>query len=150
MNTLAHTTLGAPAAPAAGHPDRAPLYGAVDAAPAARPIPFLTRLRHPFARREPTVKPLIRKYRLWPALEFAYDEMLREFGSVRVRMRVSGFEERFPYVWIDLRVPSEDIDLMIQLEDRLREQVSDRLGDDTSLRVSITVDPDPDYLPLFA
>lgn len=150
MNTLAHSTLGTAAIPDARRRERAALYDAVDAAPEARPLPILARLRRPFARREPTVKSLIRKHRLWPPLEFAYDEVVREFGSARVRMRVSGLDERLPYVWLDLRVPTEDTGLLLDLEERLRNEVEERFGGEASLRVSITVDPDPDYLPLFA
>jgi hypothetical protein len=71
-----------------------------------------------------------------------HDELAREFGSVRIRMQVSGLEERFPYVWMDVRIPESDVDVLIGREDVLREQIVSRFGDDAALRLSATVNPD--------
>lgn len=150
MTTLAHQRLAAPTTPEAVRPDRTALYQAAEAASPPASAPLWRRLRSPFAPRRYSVQSLIRKHRLWPALEFVHDALVREFGRVRVRMSVSGEDERFPYVWLDIRVPSVDTELMLDLEDVLSEMVQERFGRGTWLRLSITVNPDPDHLPLFA
>ncbi len=146
MSSIVHARPGHHLPRDSAAPDRAALHAAVPAD--ARSL--RERLRHPFARRAPTVASLIRKHRLWPALELVHDHLVREFGSVRIRMQVSGLDERFPYVWMDVRIPESDVDVLIDREDALREQVVNRFGDDAALRLSVTVNPDPDHLPLFA
>jgi hypothetical protein len=137
MNSIAHARPGL-ASPREPAPDRAALHAAIPAD--ARPL--RARLRHPFARRAPTVASLIRKHRLRPALEFVHDELVREFGTVRIEMQVAGLEERFPYVWMDVRIPESEADVLIDREDALRDQIMKRFGDDAALRLSVTVNPD--------
>lgn len=144
MNSIAHARPGV-APPRDADPDRPALRAAIPTDGRS----LVDRLRHPFARRAPTVASLIRKHRLQPALEFVHDKLMREYGSVRIQMRVSGLEERFPYVWMDVRIPESDVDLLIAREDWLREQVETQFGDDVGLRLSVTVNLDPDHLPLF-
>jgi hypothetical protein len=150
MNTLAQTTLGAPTAPDARRPERAPLYDAVDAAPVARPFSFRERLRHPFARREPTVRSLIRKHRLLPALEYAYDEVVREFGSARITVEVEGIEDGFPYLSLHAYLPTVDLEHVLEYEQDLSQRVRPYVERKHRFRLLLTLHRDPEYLPLFA
>jgi hypothetical protein len=136
MSSIAHArpSLAPPREPA---PDRTALHAAVPADTRS----LRARLRHPFTRRAPTVASLIRKHRLWPALEFVHDELVHEFESVRIGMQVAGLEERFPYVWMDVRIPESEADVLIDREDGLREQIVQRFGYDAALRLSATVNP---------
>jgi hypothetical protein len=144
MNSIAHARPGLAPSRDAG-PDRPALHAAIPADTRS----LADRLRHPFARRAPTVASLIRKHRLQPALEFVHDELVREYGYVRIQMRVSGLEERFPSVWMDVRIPESDVDLLIAREDWLREQVVTRFGDDVGLRLSVTVNSARDCIVPF-
>jgi hypothetical protein len=146
MNSIAHARPGhAPPRDPAG-PHRAALHAAVPAD--ARSL--RERLRHPFARRAPTVASLIRKHRLWPALELVHDELVREFGSVRIEMTTSNPAEEFKVVFFDAYLPGIEAEHVVELEEALSEQVTERFGRATSLRLLVTLHSDPNHLPLFA
>ena len=144
MNSIAHARPGL-APPRGAAPDRSALHAAV---PADAPS-FRERLRHPFARREPTVASLIRKHRLWPALELLHDELVREFGSVRIEMTISNPADEFRFVCFDAYLPEIDAEQVVELEEALSEQVTERFGRALSLRLLVTLHSDPNHLPLF-
>jgi hypothetical protein len=144
MNSIAHARPGLASArePA---PDRAALHAAVPAD--ARSL--RERLRHPFTRRAPTVASLIRKHRLWPALEFVHDELVREFGAVRIEMTTSNPADEFKLVCFDAYLPEIEAEHVVELEEVLSEQVTERFGRATSLRLLVTLHSGPNHLPLF-
>jgi hypothetical protein len=144
MNSIAHARAGL-APPREPTPDRAALHAAVPVD--ARSL--RARLRHPFTRRAPTVASLIRKHRLWPALEFVHDELMREFGSVRIEMTTSDPADEFKLVCFDAYLPEIEAEHVVELEEVLSEQVTDRFGRATSLRLLVTLHSDPNHLPLF-
>lgn len=132
--------------------DITPLHDALDAAEAKeRPVPWRTRLRHPFARRVPPIRSFIRKHRLWPLIELAYTETLREYGSVRVKMEVPPWDPTFPHVSLDLSVPLSDIEfeVVFEFEEAIHRILDHRFGRETGRKLLITIQPDTDYLPLF-
>jgi len=85
MTTLAHPRTdgyGRPPGPRAD--GRALLERAIADAPSHLPPPtgWLRRL---FAR-DQSAAALVRRYRLWPAIEHAYERVTREMGPVRVNV----------------------------------------------------------------
>jgi hypothetical protein len=142
MNSIAHARPGhaPPRDPAA--PDRAALHAAVPADARS----FRERLRHPFARRAPTVASLIRKHRLWPALEFVHDELVREFGSVRIWLEMQEDVEQRPYVSVHAELPTLDMDRALDFESDLRTRVRREFAPSRP-GLLITLHPDPNHLP---
>lgn len=122
------------------------LYEAVG----ADPLSWWERLRLPFARPRST-HALIHRYGLWPALEFAYDTIVRELGPVRIReVRIDSAPDGFVYLTVEFLAQTTEIEPLLEFASALRGSVKQRFGSATSLRLSISIDPDPDYLPLFA
>ena len=127
MTTLAH-----PRTDGYGRPrdPRALLERAITDAPSHVPPPA-GWLRRVFAR-DRSAAALIRRYRLWPAIEHAYDRVTREMGPVRVEISAEDDLER-PYVLMECitapdREPSPDFqgtvrteaDNLLRPEDRIR------------------------------
>jgi hypothetical protein len=113
MTTLAHPRTdgyGRPGEPRAD--GRALLERAVADAPSHIPPPA-GWLRHLFAR-DRSAAALIRRYRLWPAIEHAYERVTREMGSVRVEISA---EDSFglAFVMVVFLCDSLDFDRMIDL-----------------------------------
>jgi hypothetical protein len=113
MTTLAHPRTdgyGRPGGPRAD--GRALLERAVADAPSHVPPPagWLRRL---FAR-DRSAAALIRRYRLWPAIEHAYERVTREMGPVRVEISA---EDSFglAFVMVVFLCDSLDFDRMIDL-----------------------------------
>src|SRR3954470_6337199 len=99
MTTLAHPRTdgyGRPHGPSAD--GRALLPSAIADAPSHVPPPsgWLRRL---FAR-DQSAAALIRRYRLWPAIEHAYERITREMGPVRVEISAEDDVGR-PYVLME-------------------------------------------------
>jgi len=113
MATLAHPRTdgyGAPRGPRAD--GRALLERAVADAPSHVPPPtgWLRRL---FAR-DQSAAALIRRHRLWPAIEHAYERVTREMGPVRVEVSA---EDSFGLEWVMVTFlcDSLEFDRMIDL-----------------------------------
>jgi hypothetical protein len=113
MTTLAHPRtdgFGRPGGPRAD--GRALLEHAVAEAPSHVPPPtgWLRRL---FAR-DRSAAGLIQRYRLWPAIEHAYERITREMGPVRVEISA---EDSFgtAFVMVTFLCDSLDFDRMIDL-----------------------------------
>src|SRR6185436_17449898 len=111
MTTLAHPRtdgFGRPGGPCAD--GRALLERAVADAPSHVPPPsgWLHRL---FAR-DRSAAALIRRYRLWPAIEHAYERVTREMGPVRVEISA---EDSFgtEFVMVVFLCDSVEFDRMI-------------------------------------
>jgi hypothetical protein len=142
MSSIAHARPGL-APPREPAPDRAALHAAVP----ADTRPLRERLRHPFARRAPTVASLIRKHRLWPALEFVHDELVHEFGSVRIRMEIQEDVEQRPYVSVHAELPTLDMDRALDFESELRTRVR-RDFSPSRPGLLVTLHPDLNHLPV--
>jgi len=112
MTTLAHPRTGGYGRPGEPRADgRALLDRAVAEAPSHLPPPSgWLRL---FAR-DRSAAALIRRYRLWPAIEHAYDRVTREMGPVRVEVSA---EDSFgvEFVMVVFLCDSLDFDRMTDL-----------------------------------
>ena len=117
MSSITHAHPGF-APPRGAGLDRPALHAAIPTG--ARSL--FDRLRHPFARRAPTVASLIRKHRLQPALEFVHDELMREFGGMRIEMSTSDPAEGFDFVCFNAYLPGIDADRVVDLEEALSER----------------------------
>ena len=141
MTTLAHPRtdgFGRPGGPRAD--GRALLERAVAEAPSHVPPPtgWLRRL---FARDRSAVG-LIRRYRLWPAIEHAYERITREMGPVRVEISA---EDTFGVEWVMVTFfcDSLDFDRMIDFRWEVAAECRRILGK-TEERLVIVVNPDPE------
>jgi hypothetical protein len=140
MTTLAHPRTdgyGRPGGPRAD--GRALLERAVADAPSHIPPPsgWLRRL---FARDRSAAR-LIRRYRLWPAIEHAYERITREMGPVRVKISA---EDSFglEFVMVVFLCNSLEFDHMINLNYQVADECHARLGRRALYRLVISVDPD--------
>ena len=126
MTTLAHPRtdgFGRPGGPRAD--GRALLERAVADAPSHVPPPtgWLRRL---FAR-DRSAAALIRRYRLWPAIEHAYERVTREMGPLRVEVSA---EDSFglAFVMITFMCDSIEFDRMIDLGWKVAAECRPMLG----------------------
>ena len=140
MTTLAHPRTdgyGRPGGPRAD--GRALLERAVADAPSHVPPPagWLRRL---FAH-DRSAAALIRRYRLWPAIDHAYERVTREMGPVRVEISA---EDTFGLEWVMVvfLCDSLDFDHMLSLNYQISAECDERLGKRALYRLVITVDPD--------
>ncbi|MFL5538882.1 MAG: hypothetical protein ACJ8J0_07815 [Longimicrobiaceae bacterium] len=136
MTTLAH-----PRTDGHGRPRdaRALLERAIADAPSHVPPPagWLRRL---FAG-DRSAAALIRRYRLQPAIEHAYDRVTREMGPLRVTISAEdSFGEEF--VMVVFLCDSLDFARMIDFEWEVGAEC-DRILGKTGERLVISVDPDP-------
>ena len=136
MTTLAH-----PRTDGYGHSRdaRALLERAIADAPSRVPPPagWLRRL---FAR-DRSAAALVRRYRLQPAIEHAYERVTREMGPACVEISAEdsfGFE----FVMVVFLCDSLDFDRMIDLGWKVGAECDQVLGK-TAERLVITINPDP-------
>jgi hypothetical protein len=137
MTTLAHPRTDGYGRPA---DTRALLERAIAEAPSHVPPPtgWLRRL---FAR-DRSAAALIRRYRLQPAIEHAYDRVAREMGPVRVAISAEdSFGEEF--VMVVFLCDSLDFDRMIDLGWKVGEECDQMLGT-AGERLVLSVEPDPE------
>jgi hypothetical protein len=140
MTTLAHPRTdgyGAPRGPRAD--GRTLLERAIAEAPSHVPPPtgWLRRL---FAH-DRSAAALIRRYRLWPAIEHAYERVTREMGPVRVEISA---EDSFglEFVMVVFLCDSLDFDAMTDLTFRVGDECR-LLRDERALhRLVVSVEPD--------
>jgi hypothetical protein len=92
--------------------DRALLERAIADAPSHVPPPS-EWLRRLFAR-DRSAAALVRRYRLWPAIEHAYERVTREMGPVQVEVSA---EDSFglPWVMVTFLCDSLEFDRMIDV-----------------------------------
>jgi len=141
MTTLAHPRtdgFGRPGGPRAD--GRALLERAIADAPSHVPPPtgWLRRL----LPRDRSAAALIRRYRLWPAIEHAYERVTREMGPVRVEISA---EDTFGLEWVMVTFlcDSLDFDRMIDLRWAVAAESRSHRQKRALDRLVITVDPDP-------
>jgi hypothetical protein len=140
MTTLAHPRTDGYGRPGGPRIDgRAVLERAVADAPSHVPPPsgWLRRL---FARNQ-SADALVRRYRLWPAIEHAYERVTREMGAVRVKVSA---EDSFGLEWVMVTFlcDSLDFDRMIDLNFKIAGECDDYLGKRALYRLVISIDPD--------
>ncbi|HEX6750403.1 MAG TPA: hypothetical protein VF092_24125 [Longimicrobium sp.] len=116
------------------------LERAVDAAPSHVRPPH-GRLRRLFAR-DRSARALIERYRLWPAIEHAYQRITREYGPMRVEISAEdGWGE--PYVrvlFVGWDVP--DSDDVFDFESEVNREIGHRVGKPGQHRLSVFIHPD--------
>jgi hypothetical protein len=142
MTTLAHPRTDSFGRPGGPRTDgRALLERAVADAPSHVPPPtgWLRRL---FAR-DRSAAALIPRYRLWPAIEHAYERITREMGPVRVEISAED-TSGLAFVMVTFSCQSLDFRGMIHLEERVADECRSRMGSHDWYRLVITVDPDDD------
>lgn len=140
MTTLAHPRTDGYGRPGGPRTDgRALLERAVADAPSHMPPPagWLRRL---FAR-DRSAAALIRRYRLWPAIEHAYERVTREMGPVRVKITA---ENTFGLEWVMVvfLCNSLEFDHMLNLSYQVADDCNERLGKRALYRLVVSVDPD--------
>src|SRR4051812_35147956 len=125
-----------------GSRDRARAAAVLDRAIAAAPsyLParrgMMRRLLGPRA----SAAALVRRYRLRPAMDAAYERIVRELGAVRVEISAeAGAGE--PYVAMDCATASGDVDRMIEIERSVQSRVHAELGDRRWLRLLVSINP---------
>jgi hypothetical protein len=143
MTTLAHPRTDGYGRPGGPRTDgRALLERAVADAPSHVPPPagWLGRL---FAG-DRSAAALIRRYRLWPAIEHAYERVTREMGPVRVDVSA---EDSFgmEFVMVTFSCQSVDFQRMIHLEEMVLDESRSRMPERDWYRLVVTVDPDDDF-----
>jgi hypothetical protein len=143
MTTLAHPRTdgyGRPGGPRAD--GRALLERAVADAPSHIPPPagWLRRL----LPRDQSAAALIRRYRLWPAIEHAYERVTREMGPVRVEISA---EDSYgtEFVMVVFHCDGPDSRQMIELNDQLAAECSSRVGERNWYRLVLSVEPEPKH-----
>jgi hypothetical protein len=142
MTTLAHPRTDGYGRPGGPRTDdtRALLERAVADAPshASPPVGWWRRL---FAR-DRSAAALIRRYRLWPEIEHAYERVTREMGAVRVEVSA---EDSFgvAFVMVTFMCDSLDFDRMINLGWEVAAECRSRREKRALDRLVIIVDPDP-------
>ena len=142
MATLAHQRAGGLGRSADwGTSARAVLERAVADAPSHVPPPT-GWLRHLFAR-DQSAAALIRRYRLWPAIEHAYERVTREFGPVRVEVTA---EDSYgtEFLMVIFLCESLDFDRMIDQSFEIAEVCRELVGERDWYRLVISVEPDPE------
>lgn len=101
--------------------------------------------------RESNVRTFIGRYRLWPVIESACDRVADEFerAGVRAELTLAGIEDGDPFVLVRIFAPTDEIDFLLDLEDEVTAEVRRRFGRAVTRKLSISVNPDPDFLPAF-
>lgn len=108
---------------------------------ASAPRGWLRRL----VARDNSAAALVRRYRLWPAIEHAYRRVVREFGRVRMEVSVEG-DEGPEFVMLVLSCESEEFDRIHDLMFDLAEEGRNLIGERDWYRLVIVVEPDPEWL----
>jgi len=139
MTTLAHPRTdgyGRPGGPRAD--SRALLERAIADAPSHVPPPTGLRRLLP---RDRSAAALIRRYRLWPAIEHAYELVAREMGPSRVEISAKdsyGTE----FVMVVFLCDDQDFTRMFELSDQLSTECSARVRNRDWYRLVVSVEPD--------
>jgi hypothetical protein len=119
---------------------RAVLERAVDAAP-SHIRPPRGRLRSLFARGR-SARALIERYRLWPAIEHAYQRITREYGPVRVEISAEdGWGD--PYVLMQCYGAVPETDDVFEFQSILWRELWDIVNERSHYRLSVFVYTDP-------
>jgi len=137
MTTLAHPRTGGYGRPGGPRADgRALLDRAVAEAPSHVPPPsgWLRRL---FAR-DRSAAALIRRYRLWPAIEHAYDRVTREMGPVRVEISAEDDEGR-PYLLMECFTGPSACDASFDFQSAVQAEADALLHPRDRVRLSVFV-----------
>lgn len=122
---------------------RALLERAIAAAPNNAPAPrgWLRRL----VARDNSAAALVRRYRLWPAIEHAYARVASEFGHLRVEASVRGDDEP-EFVSLVLMCESEEFDRMNDLSLEIGSECSSLIGERDWHRLHVWIEPTPEAL----
>jgi hypothetical protein len=136
MATIAHPTAGELGQRQPASSARAALERAVDAAPSRIPPPrgWLRRL---FAHGR-SARAIIERYRLWPAIEYAYERITRELGPARIVMSAED-DCGDSVVVMECHVAWRDDEAHLDLEEELRRELIRRLGSRRYFRLSVLV-----------
>ena len=137
MTTLTHPRtegLGRPGRPRAD--GRALLERAVADAPSHVPPPT-GWLRRIFAR-DRSAAALVRRYRLWPAIEHAYERITCEMGPVRVEISAEDDVGR-PYVLMECVTGSSDGEASLDFQSSVQAEADALLREEDRLRLSVFV-----------
>jgi hypothetical protein len=137
MTTLAYPRTGGYGRPGGPRADgRALLERAVADAPSHVPPPagWLRRL---FAR-DRSAAALIRRYRLWPAIEHAYERVTREMGPVRVEISAED-DLGQPYVLMECFTDALACDASLDFQSVVQAEADALLRSDCRIRLSVFV-----------
>ena len=141
MTTLAHPRTDGYGRPSGPRADGRALLERAVADAASHVAPPAGWLRRLFAR-DRSAAALIRRYRLWPGIEHAYERITREMGSLRVEVSA---EDSFGvgFVMVNFMCDSLDFDRMIDLGWEVAAEYRPLLGKFEE-RLVIIVNPDPE------
>ncbi|HKP75771.1 MAG TPA: hypothetical protein VJT67_09540 [Longimicrobiaceae bacterium] len=137
MTTL---TTNLPGSAATGSTARTLLERAVAEAPSHIPAP--RGLRRLFAR-DRSAAGLIRRYRLWPAIEHAYERVTREFGPVDVDVSAEDGDGT-EFVMVTFLCHCLDFDQMYDAEKQVSDESLRLMFYRHWYRLVISLDPHPD------
>jgi hypothetical protein len=140
MTTLAHPRTdgyGRPGGPRAD--GRALLERAVADAPSHIPPPagWLRRL----LPRDCSAAGLIRRYRLWPAIEHAYERVTREMGTVRVEISAED-DLGQPYVLMECFTDASACDASLDFQSVVQAEADALLRSDRRIKLSVFIRTD--------
>jgi len=90
--------------------------------------------------RDNSAAALVRRYRLWPAIEHAYARVVGEFGRVRVEASVEG-DDGPEFVSLVFRCESEAFDRMNDLSLEIGDESSRMIGERDWYRLHVWVEP---------
>jgi hypothetical protein len=137
MTTLAHPRTGGygrPHGPRAD--DRALLERAVAEAPSHVPPPS-GWLRRVFAR-DQSAAALVRRYRLWPAIEHAYERIKSEMGPVQVEVSAED-DLGLPYVLMECFTEAPDREVSLDFQSVVQAEADALLLAADRVRLSVFV-----------
>jgi hypothetical protein len=137
MTTLAHSRTDGYGRPRGTRADgRALLERAIADAPSHVPPPsgWLRRL---FAR-DRSAAALVRRYRLWPAIEHAYERVTREMGPVRVQVSAED-DVGQPYVLMECFTSAPDIEASLDFQSLVQTEADSLIRGDDRVRLSVFV-----------
>jgi hypothetical protein len=118
---------------------RAVLERAIDAAPSYIRPPQ-GRLRRLLARGR-SARALIERYRLWPAIEHAYERITRAYGPMRVEISAEdGWGD--PFVRLEFIGDVPETDEVFEFESVVRGELWDVLGERGHHRLHLFIRPD--------
>jgi hypothetical protein len=140
MTTLAHPRTDGYERPGGPRADgRALLEHAVEDAPSRVPPAsgWLRRLFPP----DCSAAALIRRHRLWPAIEYAYERITRELGPVRVEVSAEDDDGR-PYVLVECFTGASACDASLDFQSTVQAEADALLRVKDRVRLSVFVRPD--------
>jgi len=113
------------------------LERAVDSAP-SHIRPPRGRLRRLFAR-DRSARALVKRYRLWPAIEHAYNRVTRQYGSVRLELAVRLNLDDEESLWMEFYGDVPESDDVFEFESTVRGELWDILGKRGRYRLPIHI-----------